>query len=118
MHVIKLAKVGTSKNEGTRVGNLLRHLKRKHPDEAKIVEMELIEIGKTKPKSQERKKLINMCNANIIDPIRDVTDIRQISAPEPRVLEAGIRIRITGYSFRKDLETEKKNCWNHFYIRG
>ena len=36
----------------------------------------------------------------------------------PRVLEAGIRIRITGYSFRKALETEKKICWNHFYIRG
>ena len=31
-----------------------------------------------------------------------------------------IRIRITGYSFRKALETEKKEkiCWNHFNIRG
>ena len=33
------------------------------------------------------------------------------------VQTSGIRIRITGYSFRKALETEKK-CWYHFYIRG
>ena len=35
-----------------------------------------------------------------------------------RVQTSGIRIRITGYSFRKSLETEKKISWNYFYIRG
>ena len=34
------------------------------------------------------------------------------------VQTSGIRIRITGYSFRKALETEKNLCWNHFYIGG
>ena len=32
------------------------------------------------------------------------------------VQTSGIRIRITGYSFRKTLENEKKNMLNHFYI--
>ena len=55
-NVIKIAKDGTkSKNIRTRVGNLLRHLKLKHPGEAKIVEKELFEMDKTKAKSQERK---------------------------------------------------------------
>ena len=34
------------------------------------------------------------------------------------VKTSGIRIRITGYSFRKALETEKKNMLESFYIRG
>ena len=37
------------------------------------------------------------------------------------VQTSGIRIRSTGYSFKKALETKKiktKICWHHFYLKG
>ena len=52
--VIKVGKEGTL-GHGTRIGNLTRHLKRKHPDEHKMVEKEIEEKEAKKTKSQERK---------------------------------------------------------------